>query len=89
MTSISGNTDWELAWAVMAGAAFDVTSNLKVDFGYRYINLGSTASGTLTNLNTTAPSIVYDDLEAHEVRVGLRYMFDAGYDAYEPIVTKY
>ncbi|MGE0233260.1 MAG: outer membrane protein [Flavobacteriaceae bacterium] len=88
VTSLSGNTDWTFVYALMAGAAVDISPNMKLDFGYRYIDLGSARSGTLTNLGTTAPRIVYDDMAAHELRIGLRYMFDTGYD-YAPIAAKY
>jgi opacity protein-like surface antigen len=62
----------DLAWALMGGIAVDVGGGFKVDAGYRYVNLGeikthATGAGAPTRT---------DDIEAHEVRVGLRYMID-------------
>ena len=33
--------DWNLAWALHAGVAYNVSKNLKVELAYRYLNLGS------------------------------------------------
>ena len=81
---------WNFSWALMAGTSYDVSDNLKIDAGYRYLNIGDAATKTFSDAGTTS-SIKYKDLTAHEVRVGLRYEFGggsyAGYD--DPIVTKY
>lgn len=50
-----------LAWALMAGVAFDVYDHTKIDVGYRYLDNG-TVAGT--------------HLQHHEVRAGVRYMLD-------------
>ncbi len=51
-----------LAWAVMAGFAIDVSPNAKIDFGYRFLNIGSFGTEKAKGL--------------HEVRLGFRYMVD-------------
>jgi opacity protein-like surface antigen len=61
-----------LAWALMAGVAYDLTTHTKIDVGYRYLNMGkingvASASGASP---TSAKST------AQEVRVGLRYVID-------------
>jgi opacity protein-like surface antigen len=66
-----GGTDYALALALMAGASFNVTSNLKLDMGYRWLNLqGTTFTGrNIANVhNLTIP-----DQNIHELRVGVRY----------------
>lgn len=57
---------WNFAWAFMGGAAYHLSSNLSVDFGYRYADLGSAVAnnGALV------------DVTAHEFRVGFRYKLD-------------
>ncbi len=60
------------AWAAMAGVGYNVTPNLLVDAGYRYIDLGDAKSGT----PNFGPAITYDRITAHEVRLGARYMID-------------
>jgi len=37
-------TDYNFAYALMAGFSYDVTNLLKVDLGYRYLNMGSNVS---------------------------------------------
>jgi len=61
-----------LAYAFMAGAAFDVGLGFKIDAGYRYLNIGESQ----TKLDAAGFGIKLKPLEAHEVRVGLRYMID-------------
>jgi len=54
-----------LAWAAMAGAAVQVTETTAIDVGYRYQDLGPFMSSDLG----------FDDLTAHDLRIGLRYSF--------------
>jgi len=61
---------YQFAWAAMAGAAYQLTDNAYLDFGYRYINLGKYS----VTLSTGA--IVKKTDDAHEFRVGIRYMAD-------------
>ena len=63
---------YELAWALMGGVAVDVGGGFQVDVGYRYVNLGE-ASVRFDGADTSTRS---KDLDAHEVRLGLRYMID-------------
>ena len=58
---VVSDSSWNLAWAGMVGAAYHLSANLSVDFGYRYIDFGS-----VNNL----------DFTAHEFRVGFRYLID-------------
>jgi opacity protein-like surface antigen len=63
---------YDLAWALMGGVAVDLGGGLQVDAGYRYVNLGETRvrfAGSDTEIRSK-------DIEAHEVRLGLRYMID-------------
>ncbi|MGQ7794175.1 outer membrane protein [Faunimonas sp. B44] len=61
---------WNLAWAVMAGVGIEFSPNVALDVGYRYLDLGSGESPVLQGLTSR---IKYEDLTAHELRVGLRY----------------
>jgi opacity protein-like surface antigen len=71
-TGIPAGVTWNLAWALMAGAAIDVMPNLKIDAGYRYINLGYAK----TKFDRFGVGTKFKPLDAHEFRVGLRYMID-------------
>lgn len=65
--AISGRNTTRLQWALMAGAAIDVTENIKFDLGYRYARI---SSGDAANEGGNA----YADkgLESHQLRAGVR-----------------
>lgn len=84
--SYPGDSKWNLAWALMAGASYDVTQNWAIDGGYRYLNIGDAQSAEFTTGGQTT-RIKYEDLTAHEFRLGARYTFNSGPAApvyYEP-----
>lgn len=61
-----------LAWALMAGLSYDVSRNVKVELGYRYLNMGTVESGALFGSATT-DTIRVRDLSSHDVRLGMRW----------------
>lgn len=70
-------TSTKLAWALMAGLGFEVTRNLKMEIGYRYLNMGTATSGIIECQNTTSPC--YNEtqkfkMQSHDVKVGFRYL---------------
>jgi opacity protein-like surface antigen len=69
--SSGANSQWNLAWAAMAGTAFAISRNLQVDVGYRYLGFGNvqTADGP-------GGHMTFRNLAAQEVRVGLRWSLD-------------
>lgn len=71
-----GDSKTSFAWALMAGTEIDLTDRLSLDAGYRYINFGEARSTTRGSDGSTVPTITVKPLEAHEVRVGLRYAFN-------------
>jgi opacity protein-like surface antigen len=72
---VKGDNDLTLAWAAMAGVAYQVSDRAILDFGYRYIDFGRAAIGR-TDPNSFTPSkLTMDDMGAHEFKVGLRYHF--------------
>ncbi len=85
------------AWALMAGLGYNVTNNLKLEFGYRYLNMGRVTSPAIVCMNS--PACGYERqsfrLDSHDIRIGFRYMFgDAGpapiqVAAPGPLVRKY
>lgn len=72
----------KLAWSLMAGASIDLDAGAKLDLGYRYLNLdaGSAPSATSGLLvcycGTIGSPLTIDGLDAHEVRIGLRWQLD-------------
>lgn len=73
--SWNGASTWNLAWSVTAGTSYAITNNWLVDINYRYLNLGDAVSGkTLSSFNNKR--IEYNNIDAHELRVGLRYLIN-------------
>jgi opacity protein-like surface antigen len=67
----SGRNQWKFTWAGMAGVAIEISHNLMIDVGYRYINFGDVTTGS-DALGATS----FKNVAAHEARVGLRWSFD-------------
>jgi opacity protein-like surface antigen len=87
------------AWAVMAGLGFNVTQNLKLDLGYRYLNLGKFTSGISHCFNGTGQNGGFaaancggsgytiastSNLTSNDFRLGLRWMLGDTAPAYAP-----
>ena len=70
----TSKTQWNFAWAGMAGLAFPISHNILVDVGYRYLNIGNLSSGS-----DALGAMEFRNVAAHEVRVGLRWSFDELY----------
>lgn len=76
-TSYDGsNSNWNFAWALMAGAEYAFTPNWSLDAGYRYKNLGKAKTVALHDVGTGSSREVWKDLTAHEFRLGARYSFN-------------
>jgi opacity protein-like surface antigen len=72
------NTHTDLAWALMTGFDMDITHNLKLEVGYRYLNYGKIQSGASHCLGGCQDfTIASKNLSSNDVRIGLRYYFDA------------
>lgn len=97
-----GASSMRFAWALMAGASYCITSNLKADLGYRFSRISG--GRMFEEFDPDGVSIGvgpgFDDgFDTHEVRAGLRYQFggsDSGcgpqqiaYEQPEPYVPIY
>ncbi|MTI44955.1 opacity protein-like surface antigen [Roseibium hamelinense] len=72
------NGQWNFAWALMAGAEYAFTPNWSLDAGYRYKDLGEAKTVRLDNVGTGGTREKWEDLVAHEFRLGMRYTFNGG-----------
>lgn len=72
-----GEKDWRFTYAFMAGAAYDLSRNLKLDLGYKYRKIASGDMFGWDAANTTAGATGVQGsdkgLSQHELKVGLRY----------------
>lgn len=82
-----------LAWALTAGVSFDVTPNLKLDFSYRYLDMGNATSAAIVCTTPCAAETQRYHLASNDIRVGLRWMLgeeEAPQPMPQPpLVTKY
>jgi len=67
----TSESQWNFAWAVTAGLSYDMTSNLLLDMNYRYASLGDAHAS-----DQAGRQIDVDSIDAHEFRVGVRYLID-------------
>ncbi len=74
---------FNFAWAAHAGLAYTVTNNLKIEFAYRYLNLG-TVNTPIIDCNSGgcsgSGSRAYYGLtnfDSHDFKIGLRWMLQA------------
>jgi opacity protein-like surface antigen len=75
--STSNSANLDLAWNVQAGLTYNVSNNLKIDFNYRFLSLGSPQTAVVQCQNTPAcPSAFYTlkDMTSQDFRIGLRWM---------------
>jgi len=82
-----------LAWSLMAGLDYSVTRNLKLEFGYRYLDYGKfqsgishclagkNSTGDVFSVNNCSSGGVYlgsHELTSNDFKIGLRYYLDSG-----------
>ena len=72
-----GRSGWRLTYALMAGLAYDLSDDFKLDVGYRYRHIeGGEMSGwdiVAASAGATGIRGSHGDIDQHEVRIGLRY----------------
>jgi opacity protein-like surface antigen len=84
-------TTTDLAYALMAGFSYSLTPNLKLDIGYRYLDMGRIASNPIVCTNAPCPlETQHYHLSSNDIRLGLRYVFnEAPPPRAFPIIEKY
>ena len=68
--SVPSRTDYQFAWAAMAGFSYAFSPHMLLDVGYRYLDLGKTAIPLFPVTSVTK------NLTSQQVRIGIRYMID-------------
>lgn len=72
-----GLKDWRFTWQAMAGVAYSLSKNLKLDVGYRYRHIDGGEmfkwDAAAVAAGATGTQGRDGNLSQHEVRVGLRY----------------
>lgn len=65
----NGVSDWRFAYQLSAGLAYNLTRNLKLDVGYRYLKL----DGGERYVDALGARVKDDGFSKNEIRAGLRY----------------
>jgi len=71
------NAEWNFAWALHAGLGYAVSSTLKLELAYRYLNLGEVKSGNLGCLGNVPCSfgpLQVKEIDSHDVKLGMRWL---------------
>jgi opacity protein-like surface antigen len=79
VTCFEKNTPMNLAWALMAGVAYEIFPHAFIDVGYRYLNLGNYSfydNSILSQITVPAGMTASAPSHVQEVRFGLRYVID-------------
>lgn len=89
-----GSSDWDFAWALMAGVSYAVTPNLALEMGYRYLDRGSANTGAIACANSSGGGCYLErqsfKVTSHDLRLGMRWQFaDAPVAHRPPLVAKY
>jgi opacity protein-like surface antigen len=81
--SSATTSSWSFAWAAHAGLTYNISSNVKLEFAYRYLNLGS-ARTPVVNCSTSACQInpisgaaafyTLTNFNSQDFKIGLRWM---------------
>lgn len=71
-SSHPGENGWRFTYALMAGVAYDISKNFKLDVGYKYRNIDGGDMFGWDSPNTFGDGS-HDNIQTHEVKVGLRY----------------
>ncbi|WP_267550280.1 outer membrane protein [Rhizobium rhizogenes] len=75
-TRYPGDSDWRMTYALMAGVAYEVAPNVKVDLGYRFSHVagGDMFGYSAADTAAGAGGAMGRDgaLSRHEIRIGLR-----------------
>ena len=75
--TLDGENSWRFAYALMAGASYDLTQSLKLDVGYRYVNVDDgdmfAFDDFTAGLGATGVQGRDNGFDRHTITAGLRY----------------
>ena len=69
-------SDTRFAWALHAGLGYAVTPNLKLELAYRFLHMDKAQTTVVCSCNTLTTAYTYKDLTSHDIKLGMRWMFN-------------
>jgi opacity protein-like surface antigen len=82
---------WNLAWALHAGVAYNVSPNFTVELAYRYLNMGDGLTGdlhTFDGTNNIVNPTTFKSISSHDLMLGVRWNLDTPAMYPPPLVRK-
>lgn len=83
----SDDSQWNFAWALHGGLAYEVTPNVTVDLAYRYVDMGDGKTGAYDTYDPSKSALAptkLNDITSHDVMLGVRWNFGQdSYDSYD------
>jgi opacity protein-like surface antigen len=88
-TAASGS-QWNFAWALHAGLAYQISPNVTLELAYSYVNLGSGTTGVISDFTGFQAGHVmkFNDITSNDLKLGVRWNFDSPPVYAPPLVTK-
>jgi opacity protein-like surface antigen len=85
-------SQWNLAWALYAGLAYQVNPGLSLEFAYRYVNLGGASTGPTNSFDgitvVNATPFVFHNLTSNDFMFGMRWMLGEPAAPPPPLIRK-
>ena len=88
--SAANGSQWNFAWALHAGLAYQVNQNMAIELGYSYVNLGDGTTGADTTFDHSAGGHVFQfhNITSQDVKLGVRWNLWSPPVYVPPLVTK-
>ncbi len=86
----AGGSQWNFAWALHAGLAYEISPSVTLELAYSYVNLGSGTTGVISDFTGFQAGHVFkfSDITSNDVKIGVRWNFDTPHVYAPPLVTK-
>ncbi len=91
------SSKWNMAWALHAGLAYNVSNTFKVELAYRYVNFGSIDTpvidcASVGCVNTGGPRAFYSftNYYTQDIKIGMRWLLqpEAPAPVFAPVMRK-
>jgi opacity protein-like surface antigen len=88
--STSNASQWNFAWAVHAGLAYNVTPGVTLELAYSYVNLGSGTTGVITTFDGFSANHVFkfNNITSNDFTLGVRWDLYSPPAYAPPLITK-
>jgi opacity protein-like surface antigen len=76
-TAASGS-QWNFAWALHAGLAYQISPNVTLELAYSYVDLGAGTTGVISDFTGFQAGHVFkfNNITSNDVKLGVRWNFD-------------